>query len=176
MTDNRVHEQAAGGETLPAACRACPWRTSNHGKKHPDGWFTQANRRRLWSGLRRGEMMSCHPTDPDNPVSDKAAAAGYKPAPAGAETRECVGATVLVQREAQIWSDQAGGDIRRYRVLRPLGLLRDGITQVMLRIAFGDVPFIGGRKMLTPDLNHDDISAGFPGLDWSTDQEGDRSD
>lgn len=53
-------------------CAQCPWRTSNQGKRHPDGWYTKANLRRLWAGLRRGERMTCHPTDPANPVSDKA--------------------------------------------------------------------------------------------------------
>ena len=60
------------GRAAKSPCQACPWRVENHGKRHPDGWYTKANLRRLWSGIRRGEEMSCHPTDPSNPVSERA--------------------------------------------------------------------------------------------------------
>ncbi len=162
MTDTST----SAAESAPDACRACPWRTANHGKRHPDGWYRQSNRRRLWSGLRRGEPMSCHPTDPGNEVSDKAARAGYRPAPEGAVVRECVGATILVQREVMLWQDHTGQDLPAYLRNRRMGLTRHGLTAIVLRLAFGGVPLIGGRKMLAPNLGTPDISAGLPGLEW----------
>ena len=87
-------------------CAACPWLTANHRRPHPDGWYSDANRRRLWSGLRTGDApgMTCHPTDPNNqPVGDHVV------------TRECTGAWLLVAREAtafehsESWSDYTSG-------------------------------------------------------------------
>lgn len=139
-------------------CRGCPWRTSNHGKRHPDGWYTAANRRRLWAGMRRGEDMSCHPTDSDNPVSDRAQDAGYRAAPDGAEVKECIGAHILRQREVMIFQDDYGCDIRAYRRARPKGLTREGLAAVVMRAAFGGAPLIGGRPLPKPNLNAVDVS------------------
>lgn len=100
-------------------CKNCPWLTENHGKRHPDGWFSKANRTRLWNGIRSGEApgMTCHPTDPNNEVSDKAKEKGYKEAPEHAETRECAGAVILIQKELMLFQDvvEAGGDYKDYR-------------------------------------------------------------
>lgn len=65
-------------QAAPHACSACPWRLANQGKRHPDGWYAKANLSRLWSRLRRGEAMSCHPSDPNNEVSEKAQALGLQ--------------------------------------------------------------------------------------------------
>ena len=140
-------------EAASSPCRACPWRTANHGKRHPDGWYTKANIRRLWAGMRAGEIMSCHPTDPWNPVSDAAEAAGYTPAPDHAETRECAGALILQQREWMAFqiSEMAGGTLRDYRRARPRGLTRDGLLALVNRHVFGGTPF-GGPPMARPDL------------------------
>ncbi len=151
------------------ACKTCPWRLENHGRRHPDGWFTAGKRSFLWARLRRGEPMSCHRTDPDNPVSDKAVAAGYKPVPAGTEPRECTGSTILVQREAMIWQDRYNCDTKAYRKARPRGLTWDGLVTVVSRVTFGGVPLIGAPRMARPDLNADGISAGN-GLDWEKPQ------
>jgi hypothetical protein len=153
----------AQGRPLP--CRHCPWRTSNQGKRHPDGWFTKRNLASLWAGLRRGEAMSCHPTDPSNPVSDKARAAGYKPAPAGAQVRECVGALIVQQREYMTWQDAFRGDFAAYRAAHPRGLALMGLARLAQRWMLGGTPF-GGRRMLLPELVHDDIA--YPPLgDWT---------
>lgn len=126
-------------------CGACPWRTANHGRRHPDGWYTKANVRRLWSGMRRGEMMTCHPTDPRNPVP-----AGQKPAPANAVTRECAGAHLLIQREMQLIEGLAkvapeGQGWAIYRRRRPRGLTREGLLGYLERVMFGGQhPVISG--------------------------------
>lgn len=139
--------------TLDAGpCPHCPWREANQGKPHPDSWYTKTNLRRLWAGLRRGEDMSCHPTDPGNPVSDAAAAKGYKPAPAHAEMRECAGALILKQREFMRLQDDYGSDITHYLRNRTRGLTKVGILAMLERAMFGGTA-IGGRKMPTPELN-----------------------
>jgi len=137
-------------EFAPAAdspCAACPWRTTNHGRRHPDGWYTKRNLRRLWAGLRRGERMTCHPTDPDNPVPEGAA----RPAP-GHATRECTGSLVLVQREAQRINDTlvGGGGWRDYQQANPLGLTRGGAAVVITNVVR---PMPGTLPMAKPDLN-----------------------
>lgn len=148
----------------PAACRACPWRLSNQGKPHPDGWYTKKNLMRLWAGLRRGERMSCHPTDPENPVSEQAQARGYRPAPDHADTRECMGSLVLTQREVMLLDREHGADPRRDRRARTRGLTRDGIASLIERVMFGG-SVLGGQPMPRPNLNDPDI--GYAPLgDW----------
>lgn len=134
--------------SMPVAaepCRACPWLISNHGKRHPDGWYTKTNLRRLWAGLRRGEKMSCHPTDPSNPVTARAQEKGYKVAPDGAQTKRCVGSVVLVQREMMRLQNVCGSDFSTYRREYPGGLTRFGFAGVL-----DDAMFGGGPR---PDLN-----------------------
>jgi hypothetical protein len=130
----------------PIPCQACPWRTTNHGKRHAGGWYTAANRRRLWNGLRRGERMSCHPTDPRNPVL-----AGHTPTPAHAQTRECTGALILQQRELMRFQE-CDSDLATYRRRHPMGLLRGGLLTIVERAIFGGTP-VDGRVMSRPDLN-----------------------
>lgn len=147
-------------------CGACPWRRSNAGKRHPDGWYRRANLARLWQLLRHGDAMSCHPTDPDNPVSEEAIAAGYRPAPPDSRRLECRGALVLVQREMHLLVNRYDNDVRAYRADRPRGLSKHGIARVAARLMFGGVPFLGaGGKMARPDLNAD---VGYdPFLPWT---------
>src|SRR5690349_1270948 len=110
-------------DKTPSPCSHCPWRTENHGKPHPDGWYTAANRKRLWAKLRRGESMSCHPTDPENPVSEKARAAGAVVAKEGSQVRECIGAIVLQQREVMRFQAQPDA----YLKLHSNGMTRRGL-------------------------------------------------
>lgn len=146
-----ITDDTAVAPAADTPCAACPWRTANHGRRsmkvsgvEVGGWYTKANRRRLWSGLRRGEMMTCHPTDPRNPVLP-----GKRPAPENTTTRECAGAHLLLQREMDIAQrlvhvDPAGNAVAAYRRLRPRGLTRDGLRAYMHRLVFGDVPLMGG--------------------------------
>lgn len=127
-------------------CAACPWRTENHGRRHPDGWYTAANRKRLWAKLRRGDGMTCHPTDPLNPIPE-----GARAVPENATTHECAGALILQQRELMYLQDEP--DLQTYRRNRPLGLTRAGIAEMISRALFGGLPIVGGRAMSKPDLN-----------------------
>ena len=140
-------------------CVHCPWRTANQSKPHPAGWYTLANLRRLWAGMRRGENMTCHPTDPANPVPDST-----RPAPDDATTLECAGSLILKQREFMRFQRLAlanpGEDtFRLYRQRYPRGLTRGGILAVVERAMFGGIPLIGGLAMARPDLNEPGISA-----------------
>jgi hypothetical protein len=138
--------------TTPASsspCLGCPWRTENHGKRHPDGWYSKANLRRLWAGMRRGEQMSCHPTDASNPVSEAAQEKGYRPAPERAQLRECAGAVIMTQRELMVFQDhvEAGGGFKAYRADRgSRAMTLDGLRRLVDRAVFT-------RGYVTPDLN-----------------------
>lgn len=78
-------------------CTQCPWRISNHGKRHFGGFYRKQNLLRLWKKLRNGGggMQSCHLTDPGHP--DHLAAG----APENAKTQECPGSVILVVRECK---------------------------------------------------------------------------
>lgn len=133
---------------LKNPCKDCPWRTSNQGKRHKDGWFTKANRDRLWAQMRRGESMTCHMTDQDNPVPE-----GYKTVPETATTHECAGALILQQREFMKLQEECEADIPTYRKRWPRGLTKDGIMTILHRHLYGGQPFLGYREMSTPNLN-----------------------
>lgn len=148
-------------------CQACPWRESNQGKRHPDGWYTKANLARLWAKLRKGENMACHPTDRGNPVSDRALAAGYRPAGEHAQARECMGSVILQQREFVYLQGDCGVDLKLYRREHPRGLTKRGVLAMVDRAMFGDVAdsvrevmgHEGGisQAMPKPDLNCADV-------------------
>ena len=80
-------------QTCLKVCDSCPWLRANHGKPHPAKWYSLANLRRLWNGLRRGKApgMICHSSDPRSEEygSTIAVKSNNKP-------RECAGALVLV--------------------------------------------------------------------------------
>lgn len=154
----------------PRPCAACPWRLDNQGKRHPHGWYTKANLRRLWSKLRSGDSMTCHPTDPENVVPE-----GHgRPVPEGATTHECSGALILQQREwmklQAIAQEDSGrdtaADLAEYRRRSPLGLTREGIGVLMNWAVFGGSP-LGGDVMPKPDLNEPGIGH-QPLGDWDS--------
>lgn len=132
----------------PTPCSACPWRTANHGKPHPHGWYTAKNRARLWSKLRRGDSMTCHPTDPENEVP-----AGAKAAPKTATTHECAGAQILQQRELE--KMQGYESLMDYVKSSRVGLTVRGIATMANRLVFGGLSAAmgGGGEMTALDLN-----------------------
>lgn len=162
---SRVAFRPAAG----TACGQCPWRKRNQGTKHPGGWYGAANLKRLWSGLRAGERMTCHPTDPDNDIESCGC---HEPPPPGTPTRECAGALVLVQREMTRVQDHvadcdtpaaARAAFREYRREHPTGLTLDGYLRHAIDMTFAEVPMLGGGlKVATPDLN--DESVGYARL------------
>jgi hypothetical protein len=151
-------------------CSRCPWRTENQGKRHPGGWYTAKNLRRLWGGLRRGEGMTCHPTDPNNPVEPEWEAKGVKPAPENARTTECAGAIVLQQRELMRFQKivAEGGTLADYRRRFPLGLTKEGMARLVSRHLFGGTP-LGGPAWSRPNLNQEGIGAPFI-PDWNPEE------
>lgn len=78
-------------------CATCPWIKANQGRRIPEvdrpaGWYTKANLRRLWTGLRHGHEMICHSTDPT------ANTYGGKPGIKPGKEQVCAGAlTLLIQ-------------------------------------------------------------------------------
>jgi hypothetical protein len=138
----------------PKPCAKCPWRLANQGKRHPHGFYSKTNLRRLWAGLRRGERMTCHPTDPAMAEFE-----GYEETAGRARTHECAGALILQQREVHYFqeacaaAEAAGeerGGLRRYRRERPKGLMRDGLMMVVGMFTFR-LP--GELEMARPNLN-----------------------
>lgn len=150
MSDVKVSEKPRTmSNCSPKACAHCPWRVSNQGKRHPGHWYTLANLRRLWTGLRSGEApgMTCHPTDPNNPVPE-----GCPSVPEGTETRECTGALIIVTRELKLL--EKAGDFKSYRFLRRVGLTRDGAVHWALgRCTLGGTPM--GTGAAIPALEDD---------------------
>jgi hypothetical protein len=161
------------GKALAEPCKACPWLADNFRKDHPDGWYTLSNLRRLWRGLRRGEPMSCHPTDPGNPVGPDAVAAGYRAAPEGAKVKLCAGAAILQGREFMRWQDDHQGDTAAYRKVHPKGLTKAGAMAIAARLLFGRTPF--ATEMPDVDLNARGVE--FVDLaEWETRTEGAPAD
>lgn len=116
------------------ACAVCPWRLANAGKPHPHKFYAAANLRRLWRGIRDGERMTCHPTDPQMEEFE-----GYEKTADRDVTRECAGAQTLVQRELAYFTqaakdfeagktEDAKSALQFYRRRRPRGLTRAGLA------------------------------------------------
>lgn len=141
---------------LTKPCASCPWRTENQGKRSPGGFYTAANLRRLWNGIRRGGAMSCHLTDPSHPDH---IAAGCKP---DAEVRECAGSVVIVIRELKAAAPDlhlTPESFRAYLQRRKKGLTRDGFAfWAVQRILFAGKPIVGGEPLPPVDENEPAIA------------------
>ena len=114
-------------------CEQCPWRRSNHGKRHKDGFYTKKNLRRLWAEIKSGGgAQTCHLTDPSHPMH---VAAG---APLTATPHECAGSLALVSREIEkLEALIAEGHEDAYKVYRkqnPRGLTQEGFFYWIIRI------------------------------------------
>lgn len=139
------------------ACGECPWRKSNKGKPSPkcEGatyrWYSATNQRRLWSAIRQGERMTCHPTDHANPPT-----LDGRRAPETIQTRECAGALILVQREITLAQELRDPLFKRYRRNRPHGLSLTGLRKHIERIIFGG-RWPGMKPVGRPDLNDTDV-------------------
>lgn len=93
--------------------------------------------------------MSCHPTDPNNPVPE-----GCTPSKAST-TLECAGALILVQREVmKLQALVDAGDpkaLQTYRREHNAGLTKRGILVVVEREMFQGA--FGQLVMSKPDLD-----------------------
>lgn len=138
-------------------CEHCPWRIANHGKRTPWGFYTKANLRRLWNGIRNGGApQSCHPTDPSHPDH---IAAGAKE---GATPQECPGSVILVFREMEKIQALGRGTIDPAAIDRYVQLHRDGLTKrgmmywIVGRYQFGGT-ILGGPKLPEIDMREEGI-------------------
>jgi hypothetical protein len=148
-------------------CAQCPWRTENQGKRHPHSFYTKANLRRLWRGLRDGERMTCHPTDPTMDEFE-----GYEATAEREVTHECAGALILIQREIMRFSDAAKeaeaegakDGLRRYRSRFPRGLTKNGIAAHLWNaMVAGPTHLTAARPNLNePGIGHPDIPEWTP--------------
>lgn len=157
-------------------CKDCPWRASNFKRKpDPHKFYTLANLRRLWRGLRNGERMTCHPTDPEMAEFE-----GYEKTADREVTHECAGALILVQRELMRFQAEfpSGGlepspqtskeALRAYREHHPKGLTKVGLYRHMMTAVFGGTP-LTGNVMAKPNLNTEGIA--HPDLvPWTTNE------
>ena len=138
-------------------CEQCPWRKSNHGKRHKDGFYTKKNLRRLWAEIKRGDgIQTCHLTDPSHPMHVTAGA------PITATPHECAGSLALVARELNKLQDliEEGHEdaYKVYKKQNPRGLSREGFFGWTIRIgdksnlATEAVPTIDGDLVEDEDL------------------------
>jgi hypothetical protein len=153
----------------PRPCSQCPWRVGNQERKDRHGFYDLSNLRRLWEGLRAGERMTCHPTDPQMAEFD-----GYENTADRAQTRECAGALVVIQRElirldtatraARVEGRQDG--VADYRaIVGEHALTVDGAAAHVFAMMAGSTPLCGGVAVRLVDLNERGI--GIPGLpEW----------
>lgn len=136
---------------LPKPCAHCPWRLSNAGRENQHGFYSPGNLRRLWNGLRKGNRMTCHPTDPR--MSDFA---GYEGTADREVTHECAGAAIMAQRELHHFhqcSKAAAAEgksdaLARYKRLRGRGAmtqegLAHGLATRQMDLNEPDVGYVG---------------------------------
>lgn len=165
MTGDDERTRGANLGAADTACAACPFRLENHGRRTGDGWYTKANRRRLWSGLRTGDApgMTCHPTDPANPAPKRRPCAR---AADGADFRECTGWHHVAQVELRLFEQAAEahpGDFaaawRAYRASSQHPMTRAGLFAYATRT----IPFPAGAGMPeAPDVTeHPGLALGL---------------
>lgn len=146
-------------DKIQTPCEQCPWRTSNQGKRHPNGFYTKANLRRLWNQIRGGgTAQSCHLTDPSHPDH---IAAGASP---NAKAKECPGSVILILREIRKMStgmtisDQS---MKKYLKIRRKGITARGVLYwVFSRYVHGKVPILG--EGVLPEVDEHDQAIGLP--------------
>lgn len=157
-------ERQSFGTANPKPCADCPWRVENLKRKpDPHKFYTLANLRRLWKGLRNGERMTCHPTDPHMAEYE-----GLEKTADRKTTHECTGATILVQREImrfQECAEEADAEgkkdgFRRYQKKYPGGLTKIGFAEHVWLALTGVSDMRGGHDPMPvarPNLNQTDV-------------------
>ena len=122
-------------------CASCPWLKSNHGKPHPAKWYSLANLRRLWNGLRTAKApgMVCHSTDPES--ADYGSTVKVKET---SEKKECVGAVILIIKHCN--EMQAVGLPAYRKKYGRIGMTLQGFRYWVERYLFGRVPRVEDRS------------------------------
>ena len=159
MTEaNTLNTTDTDGEPIEScgstACGTCPWLRSNHGKKHSAGWYTKTNLRRLWGGMRQGENMICHATDPNSITygGDKLVQPGHE--------RPCVGALVLVKHSFNRLEELKS--LKDYKTGVGQRMSKGGMVRWAERIMFAGTA-MGGPELLMPNMQQD------VGVPWQDD-------
>lgn len=120
-------------------CETCPWRTANHGKPHPAKWYSVANLKRLWNGLRKGDApgMVCHSTDPESKEygGTKDVKPGHK--------RECAGALILVIEHV---NEAQKIPLAEYRKKHKFPMTRMGFAVWIERYIFNGIPSVADQR------------------------------
>lgn len=138
-----------------APCKGCPFLRANQGKRTKGGFYTVKNLRRLWHGVRTGETMICHATDPN--AYETGSPAEPKPGQIkeGGE-RVCLGALFLYKREEALMAELE--DFKLYRKdprSATPAMTREGFLRVIEAVMFGGTPLGSGIKFLMPDMTAD---------------------
>lgn len=156
-------------------CATCPWLRPNFGKPHKMKWYTPANARRLWNGIRTGKTlgMMCHATDPASVEygGDKTIDPGHE--------RLCVGGLMLVMRSLKAL--EAADGIKAYRQGIGLRMTRPAMAEWVWAIATKNTPMGPALPASVANLAsigvpwEDDIlnvAVGDPSVDAEDDQQG----
>lgn len=136
-------ESKAEGKLL-TVCGTCPWLKVNHGKKHSaKWWYSLANLRRLWNGLRTGKApgMVCHSTDPDS--KEYGSEVNVKET---SEKRECAGAVILVIKHCNEMGDIGMPAYKAKWGKTRLGMTLRGFRYWFERCLFGRLPRVEDRS------------------------------
>lgn len=148
----RVEEDnVTDGCTAP--CKGCPFLRENQGKKTDGGFYSVKNLRRLWSGVRQGETMICHATDPNAHESGSPAHPKEGQIKPGNE-RVCLGALFLFKREEQLMGGL--GSFKQYakhpRAAKP-PMTKMGFLRVVEAVMFANTPLGCTIEWLMPDMS-----------------------
>lgn len=142
------------GRCGTAPCKGCPFLRSNHGKKTAEGFYTVKNLRRLWSGVRTGEIMICHSTDPN--AHETGSPAHPKPGQIKkGNERVCLGALFLYRREEKLMAELR--DFKLYRkdprAAKP-PMTVSGFLRIIDTVMFSAVSN-PGIEFIEPDMTAD---------------------
>lgn len=127
-----------------AACKSCPFRKVNHGKRVPKYMYTEANIRRLWAGASQGERLAC----------TEVASAEKR-----GEMRECAGLLILIARHLRALDSYASA---RYQHLATIPLNANGIARWTSRLAQDSTLVPTGNEVTISLEAIDDETIGVP--------------
>jgi hypothetical protein len=138
--------------TMKVPCLTCPFRVANFGKANPPDtesceveWYSKANLFRLWhDGLRYGEAMVCHSTDPDSRDTKRPDLEGHE--------QVCLGSLAIVYQHLAVLDDlvRAGrrDPYKSYsRIAGAARMSKHGILQWALSINLRRTGLFGGLAL-----------------------------
>lgn len=134
-------------------CKTCPFLAINAGKPNPNGWqpeddqhdwYSDKNLKRLWEGIRRGEVMICHSSDPN---ADSYGGNASKP---GSE-RPCTGAVLLtmlhMNRYGELLDKSKSTAYREYQKLTGKPITKRGMEAHLMMNMLGRTGLFGGAPI-----------------------------